>query len=229
MDFILNPNLVLYLPLWKLDGSSFMSKDACGHLCTVTGALWRPDGRYFDGTDDDITIGSESFWDTIFDGFHPLSVLFWYKGDQVSDLATVFTKGTAAGAFTGLYQGAWNGAASATDFQFHVRATGATDEIQANIQNVYEKDVWQCWCITLDGTGKIAGMTVDINGVSKVITTKYDTLTTAMNNNDNLKIGGGVIAAWWLSGLLSEFLVYTRALSPIERQNYFLATKWRYR
>ena len=59
MDFILNPNLVLYLPLWKLDGSSFMSKDACGHLCTVTGALWRPDGRYFDGVDDKIE------WDAI--------------------------------------------------------------------------------------------------------------------------------------------------------------------
>ena len=40
MGFIFDPSLVLYLSLWKLDGDSFMSKDAYGHLCTVTGALY---------------------------------------------------------------------------------------------------------------------------------------------------------------------------------------------
>ena len=54
---ILNdPSLVLYLPLYKLDGASFMSRDAYGHLATVTGALWRPNGRYFDGVDDHIIV-----------------------------------------------------------------------------------------------------------------------------------------------------------------------------
>ena len=58
MDFIFDPSLVLYLPLYELDGASFISKDANGHLCTVTGALWRPNGHYFDGTDDKIDCGA---------------------------------------------------------------------------------------------------------------------------------------------------------------------------
>lgn len=49
--------LVLYLPLWKLDGASFQSKDAYGRLCTVTGALWRPNGREFNGISDLINCG----------------------------------------------------------------------------------------------------------------------------------------------------------------------------
>ena len=57
MDFIFDPSLVLYLPLYELDGSSFPSRDTYGHLCTVTGAVQRPDGRWFDGTDDYIDLG----------------------------------------------------------------------------------------------------------------------------------------------------------------------------
>ena len=58
MNFIFDPSLVLYLPLYQLDGASFVSKDAHGHLCSVTGALWRPNGRWFDGTDDTIAADS---------------------------------------------------------------------------------------------------------------------------------------------------------------------------
>lgn len=39
--------LVLDLPLYKLDGASFMSKDAYGHLATVTGATFGIKGRTF--------------------------------------------------------------------------------------------------------------------------------------------------------------------------------------
>jgi hypothetical protein len=55
-DFILDPSLALYLPLWKKDGSVIASEDRHGHSCTVTGPVWRPQGRAFDGTDDYIAI-----------------------------------------------------------------------------------------------------------------------------------------------------------------------------
>jgi hypothetical protein len=53
-----DPDLVLYLPLWSADlkGDSFYSKDSYAHLCTVTGALWTPQGRHFDGVDDKIAV-----------------------------------------------------------------------------------------------------------------------------------------------------------------------------
>lgn len=49
--------LLLYLPLWALKGSPFKSVDAYGHTCTVIGALWTPQGRTFDHSDDDIDTG----------------------------------------------------------------------------------------------------------------------------------------------------------------------------
>jgi hypothetical protein len=55
-----SPSLALDLPLRKLDGSYFMSRDSYGRKATVTGALWRPDGRYFDGVDDYIEL-SDTF------------------------------------------------------------------------------------------------------------------------------------------------------------------------
>lgn len=61
-DFILDPSCILYLPLWKKDGAQFMSDDMYGHLCTVTGALWTPQGRYFDGVDDKIALASFGFF-----------------------------------------------------------------------------------------------------------------------------------------------------------------------
>ena len=49
-----DPSLALYLPLHQLDGTTFMSRDHYGHLCTVTGAVWTPQGRWFDHIDDQI-------------------------------------------------------------------------------------------------------------------------------------------------------------------------------
>jgi len=54
--YILSTNPLLYLPLYRLDGSSFLSADGMGYLCSVTGALWTPQGRTFGGTGDKITL-----------------------------------------------------------------------------------------------------------------------------------------------------------------------------
>lgn len=76
MEDFCDPYLKLYLPLYELDGSSFMSKDAYGHLCTVTGALWRPNGRWFDKTSDIITCGNIGTARTL---------CFWFKPDTTTE------------------------------------------------------------------------------------------------------------------------------------------------
>ncbi len=48
----LDSSLALWAPLYELDGASFASKDAYGHLCTRQGSLWTPQGDSLDGTDD---------------------------------------------------------------------------------------------------------------------------------------------------------------------------------
>ena len=59
MDFIFDPSLVLYLPFYELEGASFASRDAYGHLCIATGTSRRRGARYFDGNDDRLDFPSK--------------------------------------------------------------------------------------------------------------------------------------------------------------------------
>ncbi|MDO8687497.1 MAG: hypothetical protein Q7K41_02790, partial [Dehalococcoidales bacterium] len=81
MDFIFDPSLVLYLPLYEPDSSSLMSKDAYGHLAAVTGATWGTLGRTFDGSDDQIDCGNASSLVTAFGGdtTGSYTYLWWQK------------------------------------------------------------------------------------------------------------------------------------------------------
>jgi hypothetical protein len=54
--FVLSLQPALNVLLWKKDGAAFMTEGAAGHLASVSGALWRPQGRYFDGADDKILL-----------------------------------------------------------------------------------------------------------------------------------------------------------------------------
>ncbi|KKK51356.1 hypothetical protein LCGC14_3115780, partial [marine sediment metagenome] len=69
--------LVLYLPLWALKGSTFKSVDAYEHVNTVAGALWKPNGRDFDGSDDMVTIPNAV--STELGGASGATFLFWIK------------------------------------------------------------------------------------------------------------------------------------------------------
>ncbi len=77
-SFALDPYCKLYLPLWKLDGDSFMSKDAYGHLCSRGNeAYWTPQGWYFDGSNDylDLPLATMSGME------EAGTLLFWLKAD----------------------------------------------------------------------------------------------------------------------------------------------------
>ena len=93
-----DPNLVLYLPLYKLDGASFKSADRYSHLCTVTGALWTPQGRTFDGTDDYITVPHNAVFDF---GTGAFTWIVWFKsGDTATAWQRILSKGDAGGLYT---------------------------------------------------------------------------------------------------------------------------------
>jgi len=58
-SYAFDPACVLFLPLWRMDGSSFASQDKYGHLCTKHGnPYWTPQGWVFDGDDDAVTCGN---------------------------------------------------------------------------------------------------------------------------------------------------------------------------
>jgi len=211
--FIYDPSLVLYLPLHQLDGSSFMSKDAYGHLCTVTGASWRPDGHYFDGTDDYIDCGNGASLNPT----DEVTVIAWLNPNFSS--ATFYGivskfQGTPAG-----WQLYWN---TAQYLYFYVN----DDQAVNTVKDVLVNDTWQHVAVTLksDSTSKSK---IYVNAVDKTNTVSSRTLQA---NDINVVIG---VASSTknnpFNGLIGEVAVYNRALTPLEVQHNYLATKWRYR
>ena len=215
MDFFFDPSLVLYLPLYELDGASFMSKDKHGHLCTVTGALWRPYGRYFDGSDDKIACGSSSA--ILPDAF---TVIAWVKPTTDDSQALVRFSTTNAPAFILEYAG--NGKPllimAGDNYQYFVAAAwnklkdGSYHQVAISIPGAAQTDVL------------LSRMFVDDEEIAQA----NSIVTGTQLAKAQLDIG--YTNNWGkLHGLTGEFALFNRVLAPVEIQHYYLATKWRYR
>ena len=210
-DFIFDPSLVLYLPLHKLDGASIMSRDACGHLCSVTGALWTPRGRSFDGADDYISVPDHPSLDIT----DAITIEAWVKPSNMTGspyLRSVVSKGDYTSSFI---------LANSYHTEFVVRLDGNTCGAFA----FSEWDVWYHIAFTYDkdrGYGVIF-----LNGVEG---THYDYSSTIGTNTDPFYIGEEQIPSadrCW-TGLIDLVSIYNRGLTPLEVQRNYLASKGRY-
>jgi len=210
MDFIFDPSLVLYLPLYKMDGASFMSKDAHGHLCSVTGALWRPGGYYFDGIDDQIDCG---------DVISPLvtnAITVEIFLELIAAPQSSFWLGQMQPAAVGYNWGLYHTTTevfylmNASDTEKNVAATSV-----ATVNN-------PCHIVgTYDG----AYLRIYFNGVE-------EGTPTAQTGNIKDSSYNVRISKWnnrEIEHIMGEARVYNRALTPQEVLHNYLATKWRYR
>jgi len=218
VDFIFDPSLVLYLPFYELDGASFQSKDAYGHLCTVTGAVWRPRGRYFDGVDDVITIPQSSslndlseytglFWVRFDSGYGDIYPrLFSKDGDVIANYLIV----------------------RASDGKVQTSRQFATTSAVSRSTEAVPAETWLMVGVSLTPDKYLK---IYINGIE---ITAYDTyqqgvgVLTADASYDML-IGNRTGTGGDLHGVLGEVSFYSRCLTPLEIQHNYLATKWRYR
>ena len=220
MNFIFDPSLVLYLPLHELGGSSFMSKDAYGHLCTVTGALWRPYGRYFDGTDDYITVPDHA----AFDITTTLSAMVWMRTpDYTVQHGVLVSKYLATGNKRewSLYQ--WN--TGLVKVYFGDPNDGTLEAVEETDSQQILSDTWYLVGFTF-GAGTVV---IYVNGNTKASTTSSGTLPSSLyNSTADIVVandGGGNSEFY---GDIGEVWIYCRALTLPEMQQIYLATKWRY-
>ncbi len=211
MNFIFDPSLVLYLPLYELDGATIASRDAYGHLCTVTGASWRPNGRYFDGVDDKIDCGlADSL--KIQNG----TILLWVKPTQTGAFQRVINTcpGNARNGYSlgintnGTLQGIVGDAAG------YNSVNGLTD---------IDDSIWSLAGFRFDATD----IRVFVDGVEDDASPTARTKTITWVNN--LFIGTTPDLSLDYTGTIGEVLIYNRALTPLEIQHIYLATKERYR
>ena len=211
-DFIFDPSLVLYLPLHQLDGASFISKDAYGHLCTVTGALWTPNGREFDASDDKITVPDHSVLDITDD----LTVEGWVKLLNTGGNNSVMGKASTI----------WTQVSYLLQIFNHEHPTfglssdgGVPSYLDSNV--VVEADSWY----HLVGTFARPNRVIFIDGVQK----NSDSWDNDIHiGTADLYIGKYTGTSNTLDGMVGEVRIYNRALTPLEIQQNYLATKWRY-
>ena len=216
-DFIFDPSLALYLPLYELDGASFMSKDAHGHLCTVTGALWRHNGRYFDGTDDFINLGTPS---AIKFGTGDFTIELWVDEQRTSGDGTYLSKGYVQFGHNGNYILRSH---ATLGLQFRVYDGGPPLIVDLEWGGYAAiRNAWHHIAIT-----RVSG------ALAMYIDTEIkDTDSYTGNIGDNTHdayLGVNAASGEWHQGLEGEVRIYSRALSPQEIQHNYEATKWRYR
>jgi len=216
--FVFDPSLALYLPLYKLDGASFISKDAYSHLCTVTGAIWRLNGHYFDGMDDEIVVGNP----TALNNLGSLSILAWINPDTLG-------KGNY-GRIADKRANGWHFALLTNNrLAFYVDYT-TTDLGVYSPNNSITLGSYQHVAVAWDGSTTATNAILYVNGTA--LSRNSDTNGAGARQDDSarsLRIGNNVDDSYVFDGVIGEVLIYNRALTPLEIQHNYLATKWRYR
>jgi len=234
MDIVFDPSLVLYVPLYKLDGEQFMSKDAYGHLCITspnpaTAPAWRSSGRDFNGLTDYVTCGSNISLDNAFD--RGGTALAWInpRSDGENDHGVIMEKGQwrfnvddeQAGAvklrlwydFDGVSNGEW------------VTRT-ATISLNA----------WHHVAVTYDNSdvGKFPAMYINgilytlANGIRAITETSAPVGDRDSDAGDVLYIGSEAVGNQVFDGYIGECMLYNRILSPQEIFQNYLATRGRF-
>ena len=214
MGFKCDSGLVLYLPFYELYGSSFMSKDAYGHLCTVTGALWTPRGRDFDGTDDKIVLNDNLASSPLNFQSSDFTVEMWVQFISKTGIRSLFCRGLwgVDGFFFDLRgtNNLW--------FAFGSGYTGYTVSgffTDTAIGDFVHLAFTKCGTI-LTGYNNLVPTTIATNApnpASCARSTRFGIYETDINP---------------FAGLMGEARAYNRALTPLEIQRNYLATKWRY-
>lgn len=212
--YILSTLPTFYAPLYKKDGASFISADKYGHLCTVTGALWTPQGRSFDGDDDIITFTPAGFST----GNIPITLEAWVNPTTVSG-KNILHLGTRSVNRSYLMHFGMDASGDLSLSLWGPDWRSAGGKVSAGVM--------QHVVISYDAVGAPKGY---VNAVD------VGTMTPASSPTPNFLSAGSSImarsdelAGQFTAGTIGEVRVYSRALSQLEIQQIYLATRWRYK
>ncbi len=205
-NLIHDPNLVLYLPLWKLDGGSFTDKSAYGHTCTVTGAVWGVQGRTFDRDDDRILIPNHASLNM---GTSDFNLFIWVK----------FTAIDATNQYV-FYKEADYSLRVANDVMtFTIAGVAAATADTTSLS----PGVFYLLGVTYDQTNDL--VSYYINGVLS----SQPAFATEGSGASILSLGIAPDLTQELGGVAGDIFIYKgRVLTPQEVQRLYIKTKRRY-
>jgi hypothetical protein len=210
----LDPDLVLYLPFYEMDGAGFTSRDKHGHLCLANGAAWTPQGRNFDGVDDWVGVDD----DILLGRVPPWSLETWHN----------MLVNQPSGAYGGtLYSCAQNG-------WIQIFIDRATLKVRIATSNPAQDTVIGTIATAI---GRFHHVVVSCAGPGTNETSVFIdgnlsgqlTINTVVTGNTIERLGWDGNPNRQLNGTIGEVALYNRALTPAEVLRNYEATKWRYR
>jgi len=221
IDLPITDGLVLNLPLHHTDmtGSSLTSKDSNEHTCTVNGTLWKPNGRYFDGTDDRIMCGNVAQFQ--FERTDPFSLECWFRTADAG-LQVLMSKHRVTGSALGYQAVINNGGILLSlmngDNRCYISGGSGLDD-----------DVFHHLVCTLSGSGVASGSHIYVDSTHQTPTVIDDDLgANTILNTEEFQISGREGNNDLLTGYVGEVRIYDRVLTDTEIQQNYNATKWRY-
>ncbi len=210
MDSMFDPSLALYLPLHDRDGASFMSKDAYGHVCTVTGAAWQPKGGRFDNSDDYMEIPHHSTLKPT----SAMTIIMWVKQSTVAEYDILLD------CYTSTPEGyrllVTNEGKIRFGAQFDVGGWKTWDSDTATSTE------WEQIAVTWSNPNLAMYKNAESFG--------YGSRTAPITHGTGvLRVGKATSGSSYpFGGLIGEVWVFSRGLSPAEIQRNYLATRRRY-
>lgn len=210
--------LVMYLPLWALNNggtNSIQSVDAYKHTGTITGALWQPDGRAFDGNDDLISIPDAA---SLKFGTGDFTVNVWVKTtqDATGKLSVLIAKEDE----TATRQGWWLFTTALSEPRFEIFSGGVNADVRTTA--TINDGVWHL----ITGVKTSSQIELFIDAVSKNTTAhSLGSTDKAIALTIGRKTGGGSSRAF--EGLISVGWLYGRAFSGAEITHLRNTTIWR--
>lgn len=225
--------LVMYLPLFALEGSSFKSVDAYKHTCAVTGATWRPDGRSFSVGDDYIDLGSA--FQSTFRGSS--TIIMWVRPADGQPTSTEYFIGSLnATSEDGIRLGISSIRVGKLFGSYESNSNDAQAESDDIIFTAGQQD-WHCVAMVCNSTtageggvslyaaGALLALQAGVKGDTTGVT------FTDWTSDDELFIGaqdfnGAVTDDFY--GRVGEVWLYDRALSAAELLHTHNSTLWRY-
>lgn len=223
-EFGLDPSLVLYLPLHQLNGSSFMSRDAFGHIATVTGATWGLQGRTFDGINDYISIANTAAFYNAFDT--AWSIEMWVKITATGSNYVLFDKPFTSHIAPYYHIQITDFASDGNKIAVLVLNSAGTSFFTTIIAaSVPTLGAWYQIVVTCNKTTPY--LELFINNISQ------GSRTTSSGTYPNYAIGASLgrlnnYDAYEMPGSIGEVRIYSRALTTGEIMRNYRATKWRY-
>ena len=221
-EFVHDPSLVLYLPLYKLDGKEIVSQDAYGHVATVTGALWEIGGRRFDGADDKISIPDHTVLDIGTGDFSIMVIgLSMVENGEVLQMFVEKRNNVAPYLGYAFYYGD-----SSDNMNVQINDTVNTSVASDTLGDMQD-GVKRSYAVTVD-RNSATGVLFYRDGVQWGAAKDGTASQGSIANTIPITIGLAFGDTFDLEGTMSEVFIYNRALSPLEIQRNYLATKWRF-